>query len=56
MNRSRFRPLLALGCALLALPAAARNPTAQERADIEQLAYKYIFALDWHDPEAYAGG
>jgi hypothetical protein len=47
-------PLVALSCALLSLPALARNPTAQERADIEQLAYKYVFALDWRDPEAYA--
>ena len=46
--------LVALSCALLSLPALARNPTAQERADIEQLAYKYVFALDWRDPEAYA--
>ncbi|MCP5144538.1 MAG: nuclear transport factor 2 family protein [Gammaproteobacteria bacterium] len=36
------------------LPADARNPTAQERADIESLAYHYIFALDWRDGEAYA--
>jgi len=54
MRPSLPRALLLLCCALLALPAAARNPTAQERADIEQLAYKYIFALDWRDPEAYA--
>lgn len=43
--------VLATACAL---PAAARNPTAQERADIEQLAYRYIFALDWRDPQDYA--
>lgn len=48
------RSLLALSCALLTLPALARNPTAQERADIEQLAYKYVFALDWRDADAYA--
>lgn len=46
--------LIALSCALLCQPALARNPTAQERADIEQLAYKYVFALDWRDAEAYA--
>lgn len=39
----------------LAAPALARNPTAQERADIENLAYRYVFALDWRDPETYAG-
>ncbi len=46
--------IVALSCALLSLPAVARNPTAQERADIEQLAYKYVFALDWRDADAYA--
>lgn len=50
---------LAAATTLLALalsaPALARNPTAQERADIENLAYRYIFALDWRDPETYAG-
>ena len=40
--------------ALLASPAFARKPTAQERADIEDLAYRYIFALDWRDAETYA--
>jgi hypothetical protein len=38
----------------LSAPALARNPTPQERADIENLAYRYIFALDWRDPQAYA--
>jgi hypothetical protein len=32
----------------------ARNPTPQERADIENLAYRYIFALDWRDAQGYA--
>lgn len=40
--------------AAAATPALARNPTAQERADIENLAYRYIFALDWRDAETYA--
>lgn len=40
--------------ALAATPAFARNPTAQEKADIETLAGHYIFAIDWRDPEAYA--
>ncbi len=53
MQLSRTLPLIALS-ALLCVPALARNPTAQERADIEQLAYKYVFALDWRDPQAYA--
>ncbi len=38
----------------LAAPSLARNPTAEERADIENLAYRYIFALDWRDAETYA--
>jgi hypothetical protein len=42
-----------LAFALIA-PTHARNPTAQERADIENLAYRYIFALDWRDSETYA--
>jgi hypothetical protein len=39
----------------LSATAMARNPTAQERADIENLAYRYVFALDWRDPQTYAG-
>lgn len=46
--------LAAAAIALAATPAFARNPTAQERADIENLAYRYIFALDWRDAETYA--
>jgi hypothetical protein len=46
--------LTAAAIALAASPAFARNPTAQERADIENLAYRYIFALDWRDVETYA--
>jgi hypothetical protein len=38
----------------LSAPALARNPTPQERTDIENLAYRYIFALDWRDPQTYA--
>jgi hypothetical protein len=41
-------------CLALASPSMARNPTAQERADIENLAYRYLFALDWRDAETYA--
>lgn len=56
MRPIRPLPLAALLCALFSLSttALARNPTAQERADIEQLAYKYVFALDWRDADAYA--
>ena len=39
---------------VLSATAMARNPTPQERTDIENLAYRYIFALDWRDPQAYA--
>lgn len=46
--------MFAVLSSVFALPAAARNPTAQERADIEQLAYRYVFALDWRDPQDYA--
>jgi hypothetical protein len=49
---------LTLSMALIAMtvaaPAMARNPTPQERTDIENLAYRYIFALDWRDPQTYA--
>jgi len=38
----------------LSAPALARNPTPQERTDIENLASRYIFALDWRDPQTYA--
>lgn len=52
-----FRLSLATTLIALALsaPALARNPTPQERTDIENLAYRYIFALDWRDPQTYAG-
>lgn len=52
----RTLPLLIclLGMTLAATPALARNPTAQERADIENLAYRYLFALDWRDAQTYA--
>jgi ketosteroid isomerase-like protein len=46
--------LATLVAVALSAPAFARNPTAQERADIENLAYRYIFALDWRDPQTYA--
>ena len=46
--------LAAAAISLVASPAFARKPTAQERADIEDLAYRYIFALDWRDAETYA--
>ena len=38
----------------LSMQASARNPTPQERADIENLAYRYLFALDWRDVQTYA--
>lgn len=46
--------LAAAAASLVAAPAFARKPTAQERADIEDLAYRYIFALDWRDADTYA--
>jgi hypothetical protein len=45
---------IALAAVALSATAFARNPTPQERADIENLAYRYIFALDWRDPQTYA--
>jgi hypothetical protein len=47
--------IVAVLLAVTTIPAAARNPTAQERADIENLAYRYLFALDWRDAQTYAG-
>jgi hypothetical protein len=46
--------LTALLATVLSATALARDPTAKERTAIENLAYRYIFALDWRDPEAYA--
>lgn len=54
MNSAKLALTAALLTAALISPAVARNPTAQERADIENLAYRYLFALDWRDPETYA--
>lgn len=54
MRLSKITLAACLLASALTVPAFARNPTAQERADIENLAYRYIFALDWRDPEAYA--
>lgn len=53
MRTIRF-VLFILFASMAAAPTLARNPTAQERADIEQLAYRYVFALDWRDADAYA--
>jgi uncharacterized protein (TIGR02246 family) len=44
----------AVALLLASAPSVARDPTAQERSDIENLAYRYIFALDWRDAAAYA--
>lgn len=50
--------ILALIAALAAVPALA-NPVydanyARDRAEIEDLQARYMFALDWFDAEAYA--
>lgn len=55
MRFTRLAAATTLLALALSAPALARNPAAQERADIENLAYRYIFALDWRDPETYAG-
>lgn len=60
MNRRSVAPLLTL-CAL-ALAAASRPGSAaeynsryaQDRAEIEDLQARYLFALDWQDAPAYA--
>ncbi len=54
MRKSSLALAFTLVSFALSAPAFARNPTPQERTDIENLAYKYIFALDWRDPQAYA--
>lgn len=46
--------LAAAAAAALSGPAFARPATGDERAAIEDLAYRYIFALDWRDSDAYA--
>lgn len=57
----RLLPLLCLGVAALAYAAAIAQPRveygadyASDRAQIEDLQARYLFALDWQDPEAYA--
>ncbi len=54
--RAYSAPLLALGAVVLAAaavwllrPATGRN----DRAEIEELMARYVFALDWQDPERY---
>jgi ketosteroid isomerase-like protein len=54
VRATRFALATTLIAVALSAPAFARNPTAQERADIENLAYRYVFALDWRDAQAYA--
>lgn len=54
MSRSVPAFAAALAFAAVSSPVLARDPTAQERSDIENLAARYIFALDWRDPEGYA--
>lgn len=44
-----------LGCLTLASFGAMADGYAKERALIEDLQARYLFALDFRDPEAYAG-
>ena len=37
------------------MPAGAASGYAQDRAEIENLMARYLFAMDWNDFEAYAG-
>ena len=44
-----------IGClALLAAPASADSSYAEDRAAIEDLQARYMFGLDFRDPDAYA--
>ncbi len=44
----------AAGMLLAAAPAIAADSYAEDRAKIEDLQARYLFALDFRDPEAYA--
>jgi hypothetical protein len=47
--------LLSAGClAVMAGPVAAQSSYAEDRALIEDLQARYLFGLDFRDPEAYA--
>jgi hypothetical protein len=43
-----------LGCLLATGPARADTSYAEDRAQIEELQARYMFGLDFRDPEAYA--
>lgn len=53
MIRKLLMGVALMTAALSALPAGARS-YAEDRAEIEDLMTRYLFALDGRDPEAYA--
>jgi hypothetical protein len=59
LTLSILAPVSALAAKVMAVPLAARGNDraayAADRAEIEELESRYIFALDWQDAEAYAG-
>lgn len=58
LTLSILAPVSALAAKMMAAPLIVRTPDraryASDRADIEDLEARYIFALDWQDADAYA--
>lgn len=57
LTLSLLSPVAALAAKLMAVPLAGRPDAASyaaDRAQIEELEARYIFALDWQDAESYA--
>lgn len=62
MSKTLFRPALVLSslawllaaCTSAAPDAAPRNDYALDRAQIENLQARYLFAMDFRDPDSYA--
>jgi uncharacterized protein (TIGR02246 family) len=53
------KPALAVAAGAAALAMLGAQPAsaatyAEDRAEIEDLMYRYLFAMDWRDAEAYA--
>jgi uncharacterized protein (TIGR02246 family) len=46
--------ITAVNLAAIAGPASAQSTYAEDRAQIEDLQARYLFGLDFRDPEAYA--
>ena len=55
MSETTRLSIVATAAASLMLAACGATDYGEERARIEDLQARYLFAMDFHDPDAYAG-